>query len=146
MAFPYSAAMDSFRTLQMHPTGPANTGKYAHGKTGLSRIFHTLIYSRDGFLAAVRSEAAFRQLLVLHGALMVVAFVLDVSPMERALMLAVCFISLLVELLNSAIEAVVDRISLDLHPLSKNAKDMGSAAQTIALLMIGAVWAVILLG
>lgn len=61
-------------------------------------------------------------------------------------MLAVGFISLLVELLNSPIEAVVDRISLDLHPLSKNAKDMGSAAQTIALLMVGAVWAVILLG
>lgn len=60
-------------------------------------------------------------------------------------MLAVSFISLLVELLNSAIEAVVDRISLDRHPLSKNAKDMGSAAQTVALLMVGAVWAVVLL-
>ncbi len=129
----------------MHPQNPTGTGKYRHGKTGLSRILHTLIYSRDGFMATVRGEAAFRQLLVLHGVLMAVTFVLNLSPIERAVMLAVSFISLLVELLNSAIEAVVDRISLERHPLSKNAKDMGSAAQTVALLMVGAVWAVVLL-
>ncbi len=130
----------------MPSSGLVESGKYPHGKTGLSRIFHTLVYSRDGFVAAVRGEAAFRQLLVLHGVLMPVALVLDVGLAERALMLAVCFISLLVELLNSAIEAVVDRISLERHPLSKNAKDMGSAAQTVALLMVGAVWTVILRG
>jgi len=129
----------------MHPQNPTGTGKYRHGKTGLSRILHTLIYSRDGFMATVRGEAAFRQLLVLHGVLMAVTLVLNLSPIERAVMLAVSFISLLVELLNSAIEAVVDRISLERHPLSKNAKDMGSAAQTVALLMVGAVWAVVLL-
>lgn len=130
----------------MQSPGPAETGKYPHGKTGATRVFHALVYSRDGFLAAVRGEAAFRQLLVLHGVLMTVAFLLDVSLAERALMLAVCFISLLVELLNSAIEAVVDRISLEHHPLSRNAKDMGSAAQTVTLLMAGAVWTVILAG
>lgn len=124
----------------------AKQHKYPHGKTGLSRLLHTLRYSRDGFLAAVRGEAAFRQLLVLHGTLMVLALVLQVSPMERALMLAVCLLSVLVELLNSAIEAVVDRISLEQHPLSKNAKDMGSAAQTVALLMVALVWALILWG
>lgn len=129
----------------MHPQNPPGTGKYRHGKTGLNRILHTLIYSHDGFMATVRGEAAFRQLLVLHGVLMAVTFVLNLSPIERAVMLAVSFISLLVELLNSAIEAVVDRISLERHPLSKNAKDMGSAAQTVALLMVGAVWAVVLL-
>lgn len=129
----------------MHPQNSPVTGKYRHGKTGLNRILHTLIYSRDGFMATVRGEAAFRQLLVLHGVLMAVIFVLNLSPIERAVMLAVSFISLLVELLNSAIEAVVDRISLERHPLSKNAKDMGSAAQTVALLMVGAVWAVVLL-
>ena len=64
---------------------------------------------------------------------------------ERALLIAVCLLALIVELLNSAIEAVVDRISLDLHPLSKNAKDMGSAAQFVVLTMIAVVWAVILL-
>lgn len=122
----------------------AKQHKYPHGKTGLSRIIHTLVYSRDGFLAAVHSEAAFRQLLVLHSALILLAFVLPVSPIERALMLAVCLLSVLVELLNSAIEAVVDRISLELHPLSKKAKDMGSTAQTVALLMVALVWAVIL--
>ncbi|MBM9912193.1 MULTISPECIES: diacylglycerol kinase [Stenotrophomonas] len=130
----------------MQPGHPNGNGKYPHGKTGLRRIFHTLIHSRDGFIATFRGEAAFRQLLLLHGALAVVAFLLDVSRSERALMLVVCFISLMVELLNSAIEAVVDRISLEHHPLSKNAKDMGSAAQTTALLMVATVWAVVLLG
>ena len=125
---------------------PKDSGKYPHGKTGLRRILHTLIHSRDGFIATFRGEAAFRQLLLLHALLIVAAFVLDISTVERAVVLAVCFISLLVELLNSAIEAVVDRISLEQHPLSKNAKDMGSAAQTTALLMVGAVWGVILLG
>jgi diacylglycerol kinase (ATP) len=132
--------------MQMHWSDPDRAGKYRHGRTGFNRIVHTVIHSRDGFLATVRGEAAFRQLLVLHGVLMGATFVLDVSPVERALMLAVSFISLIVELLNSAIEAVVDRISLDLHPLSKNAKDMGSTAQATALLMVGVVWAVILLG
>lgn len=130
----------------MQPGHPQGNGKYPHGKTGLRRIFHTLIHSRDGFIATFRGEAAFRQLLLLHGALAVVAFLLDVSRSERALMLVVCFISLMVELLNSAIEAVVDRISLEHHPLSKNAKDMGSAAQTTALLMVATVWAVVLQG
>ena len=130
----------------MQPGHPNGNGKYPHGKTGLRRIFHTLIHSRDGFIATFRGEAAFRQLLLLHGALAVVAFLLEVSRSERALMLMVCFISLLVELLNSAIEAVVDRISLEHHPLSKNAKDMGSAAQSTALLMVGTVWAVVLMG
>ncbi|MFE3968876.1 diacylglycerol kinase [Stenotrophomonas sp. YIM B13575] len=130
----------------MQPGHPNGNGKYPHGKTGLRRVFHTLIHSRDGFIATFRGEAAFRQLLLLHGALAVVAFLLEVSRSERALMLMVCFISLMVELLNSAIEAVVDRISLEHHPLSKNAKDMGSAAQTTALLMVATVWAVVLLG
>ena len=130
----------------MQPPHPQDSGKYPHGKTGIRRIFHTLIHSRDGFIATFRGEAAFRQLLLLHALLIATAFLLDISRVERAVVLAVCFISLLVELLNSAIEAVVDRISLDHHPLSKNAKDMGSAAQTTALLMVGAVWGVILLG
>lgn len=130
----------------MQPGHPNGNGKYPHGKTGLRRIFHTLIHSRDGFIATFRGEAAFRQLLLLHGALAVVAFLLDVSRSERAVMLMVCFISLMVELLNSAIETVVDRISLEHHPLSRNAKDMGSAAQTTALLMVATVWAVVLLG
>ena len=67
------------------------------------------------------------------------------SRVERALLIAVCLLALIVELLNSAVEAAIDRISLDRHPLSKNAKDMGSAAQFVALTMITLVWAVILI-
>ena len=74
------------------------------------------------------------------------AFLLDVSRVERALMVAVCVLALIVELLNSAVEAAIDRISLERHPLSKNAKDMGSAAQFTALSLIALVWAIILLG
>ncbi|HEL7630400.1 TPA: diacylglycerol kinase [Stenotrophomonas maltophilia] len=125
---------------------PQGEGKYRHGRTGFRRILHTLIHSRDGFIATFRGEAAFRQLLVLHGLLMTIACVLDISAVERAVMLAVSLLSLVVELLNSAIEAVVDRISLEYHPLSKNAKDMGSAAQSVVLVMVALVWAVILLG
>ena len=69
-----------------------------------------------------------------------------VSKVEHALLIAVCLLALIVELLNSAVEAAIDRISLDLHPLSKNAKDMGSAAQLISLTIIGTVWGLILLG
>lgn len=130
----------------MQNQAPPGNGKYQYGRTGISRLLHTLLHSRDGLVATFKGEAAFRQLLVLHGLLMAVAFLLDVNTVARAVMLAVCLLSLVVELLNSAIEAVVDRISLEHHPLSRNAKDMGSAAQTVALLMVVLVWAVILLG
>jgi diacylglycerol kinase (ATP) len=116
------------------------------GRTGLARILAAVGYSRDGLLAAFRGEAAFRQLVALHIVLIPLAFFCPVSRGERALMIAACLVSLIVELFNSAIEAVVDRISAEHHPLSKNAKDMGSAAQLIALILIAAVWGVILLG
>lgn len=116
------------------------------GRTGLARIVAAAGYSRDGLLAAFRGEAAFRQLVMLHIILIPLAFFCPVSRGERALMIAVCLLSLIVELFNSAIEAVVDRISTERHLLSKNAKDMGSAAQLFALIMVAAVWGVILLG
>jgi diacylglycerol kinase (ATP) len=116
------------------------------GQHGLQRIINAAGYSRDGLLAAFRGEAAFRQLVLLNAILIPLAFVCEVSRGERALMVAVCLLMLIVELLNSAIEAVVDRVSLERHPLSKNAKDMGSAAQSVALSIVGAVWAIILLG
>ena len=102
-------------------------------------------YSLDGLRAAFTGEAAFRQLVLLNVILIPVTFFLNVSRVEQALLIAVCLLALIVELLNSAVEAAIDRISLELHPLSKNAKDMGSAAQFVALSMIGLVWAVILL-
>ncbi|WP_371920787.1 diacylglycerol kinase [Pseudomonas sp. SJZ079] len=115
------------------------------GKSGWRRILNAASYSWAGLQAAFRGEAAFRQLVALNMLLVPLAFSLDVSRAERALMIAVCLLALIVELLNSAIEATVDRISLALHPLSKQAKDQGSAAQLVALLLIGLVWAVILL-
>lgn len=116
------------------------------GRSGLRRILNAAGYSRDGLCAAFRGEAAFRQLLLLNAVLVPLAFFLDVSRGERALLVAVCLLALIVELFNSAIEAAIDRISLERHPLSKNAKDMGSAAQALALTMIALVWSMILLG
>ncbi|MBB4817190.1 diacylglycerol kinase (ATP) [Pseudomonas alcaligenes] len=116
------------------------------GQTGLKRILNAAGYSLDGMRAAFTGEAAFRQLVLLNVVLIPIALFLDVSRGERALMIAACLLALIVELLNSAVEAAIDRISLDRHPLSKNAKDMGSAAQFVALSLITAVWATILLG
>ncbi|MCO7569937.1 MULTISPECIES: diacylglycerol kinase [Pseudomonas] len=115
------------------------------GQTGLKRILNAAGYSFDGLRAAFTGEAAFRQLVLLNVILIPLSFLLHVSRVERALLIAVCLLALIVELLNSAVEAAIDRISLDRHPLSKNAKDMGSAAQFVALSMITIVWAVILI-
>ncbi|WP_447747065.1 diacylglycerol kinase [Pseudomonas nicosulfuronedens] len=116
------------------------------GQTGLKRIFNAAGYSLAGFAAAFKGEAAFRQLVLINVILIPLSFFCDVTRGERALLIAVCLLALIVELLNSAIEAVVDRVSLELHPLSKNAKDMGSAAQFVALTIITVTWAGILLG
>ncbi|WP_460117469.1 diacylglycerol kinase [Pseudomonas sp. S2_C03] len=115
------------------------------GQTGLKRILNASGYSLDGLRAAFTGEAAFRQLVLLNVILIPLSFFLNVSRVERAVLIAVCLLALIVELLNSAVEAAIDRISLELHPLSKNAKDMGSAAQLVALTMIALVWGVILL-
>ena len=115
------------------------------GRRGLARILDATGYSLAGLRAAYQGEAAFRQLVWLSLVLLPLAFVVDVSRAERALLVLVPLLALVVELLNSAIEAVVDRLSLNLHPLSKQAKDMGSAAQMVALLMIALTWAIILL-
>ena len=115
------------------------------GRGGLARICHAAGYSLAGLKAAYVGEAAFRQLLWLNLLLIPIALLLDVSRAERALLVGVVFLGLIIELLNSAIEATVDRISLELHPLSGRAKDMGSAAQLLALCLVGLVWGVILL-
>ena len=92
--------------------------------------------------SAVRNSTAITRLTT---APKMLAFWLPVSRAERAIMIAVCLLGLIVELFNSAVEAAIDRISLERHPLSKNAKDMGSAAQLVALTMVALVWGVILL-
>ncbi|MFH7808111.1 diacylglycerol kinase [Acinetobacter sp. BSP-153] len=115
------------------------------GSSGVKRILNATQYSLSGFKAAFAHEAAFRQVLWINLILIPVSFLCDVSRFEQALMVAVCLLALIVELFNSAIEAVVDRISLERHALSKNAKDMGSAAQFVSLSMIFIVWLFILI-
>ena len=114
------------------------------GKTGFKRILSATGYSVAGFKAAFKNEAAFRQVLLLNIILIPITFFLNVSRVEQALMVAVCLLAIIVELFNSALEAVVDRISLERHELSKNAKDMGSAAQFVALGIIFFTWLIIL--
>ena len=116
------------------------------GITGIRRVWRACGYSLDGLKVAYRGEAAFRQLVWIAAVLLPVACLVPVTPTSRALLIAVVLLSLVVELLNSAIEAAIDRISLERHPLSKASKDMGSAAQLISLVMIAVVWALILLG
>jgi len=114
--------------------------------SGIQRIFNATRYSLAGFKTAFQNEAAFRQILLINLILIPLSFWMPVSPAEQALMVAVCLLALIIELINSAIEAVVDRISMERHELSKNAKDMGSAAQFVALSLIALTWGIILAG
>lgn len=114
-------------------------------KSGLKRILSAFFYSLDGLKAAWRHEHAFRQELALFAVGTVIALLLRISAFEKLLLIGVLVLILIVELLNSALEAVVDRVSLERHPLSKNAKDFGSAAVLLACLLAAAAWAVVLL-
>ena len=114
------------------------------GKTGLRRILNAVGYSWAGLTAALKHENAFQQEVFLALVLVPLALFLGDSGSERALMIGAVLLVLIVELLNSAIEAAVDRISLEHHQLIKRAKDMGSAAVMIALLNVVAIWALVL--
>jgi len=116
------------------------------GKTGLRRIWNALFYSIDGLTAAFRHEDAFRQEALLALVLIPVALLLPASGIGKALMIASVFLVLIVELLNSAVEAAVDRISLENHRLAKRAKDIGSAAVLMALINVVVVWVLVLIG
>ena len=116
------------------------------GKTGLQRVWRAFHYSLDGLRAALAHEDAFRQEAVLAAILIPLTFFLPATGLGRALMIASVLLVLIVELINSAIEAVVDRVSLDRHHLSKRAKDIGSAAVFVALSNVVIVWACVLLG
>jgi diacylglycerol kinase (ATP) len=114
------------------------------GKTGIRRILNALFYSFDGLRAAFKHEDAFRQEVLLAAVLIPIALLLPVSGLGKALMIAAVLMVLVVELLNSAIEAAVDRISLESHRLAKRAKDIGSAAVFLSLVNVAAVWLLIL--
>lgn len=110
------------------------------GRTGLNRVLFATLNSAAGLTAALRYESAFRQELALASLLFPAALWLGTSWIERSLLIGTVLLVLIVELLNSGIEAVVDRVSLDLHELSKRAKDYGSAAVLLSLLLCGGVW------
>jgi diacylglycerol kinase (ATP) len=114
------------------------------GKTGLQRVWNAMFYSLDGLKAAYRHEDAFRQEVWLAFVLIPAALAMPVSGVGKALMIASVFLVLIVELLNSAVEAAVDRISLDHHSLAKRAKDIGSAAVMLSLINAAAVWLLVL--
>lgn len=113
-------------------------------KSGLRRIVAAVGYSIAGFKAAWEHEHAFRQEVPLVILGTVVALFLPVSSFQKLFLIAVLVFVLIVELINSAIEAVVDRISLERHPLSKRAKDLGSAAVMLSTLIAAAAWTVVL--
>ena len=110
------------------------------GKTGIRRIINAFGYSMDGLKAAYKSEAAFRQVAWLNGALAVLIVCLPFAVTLKMLLLLTSALSLIVELVNTGLEAVVDRIGSDYHPLSKVGKDVGSAAQLITLVLLFTLW------
>ena len=116
----------------------------ANNVTGLTRIIKAAGYSWKGLRAAWQHEAAFRQEAVAAIIAIVVALWLDVDAISRVLLIGSVVLVIIVEILNSAVEAVVDRIGNEIHPLSGRAKDMGSAAVLLAILLAIFVWIMLL--
>lgn len=115
------------------------------GKTGLRRLINACMYSLAGLKAAYQHEDAFRQEVLLAIVLIPLAVVLKADGMGRAMMVGSVILVMIVELLNSAVEATVDRISLENHQLAKRAKDIGSAAVMLSLINLATVWGLVLL-
>ena len=114
------------------------------GKTGLTRIVNAFGYSMQGIRAALKHEAAFRQEMVLAIILIPLAFFITQDVIKLVLLITAPLLVLVVEILNSAIEAVVDRFGEEHHELSGRAKDMASAAVFFSLLIVAVVWGLIL--
>jgi len=114
------------------------------GNTGLRRIWNATFFSLAGLRAAWRHESAFRQETALCVILVPTGVWLGQTAVERSLLIGSCLLVLIVELLNSAVEATVDRISLENHRLAKRAKDIGSAAVMLSLVNAGLVWLLVL--
>ena len=130
-----------------HRSPVTDSGESPHkGKTGLARIWNAFFYSLAGLAAAFRHEDSFRQEVLIAAVLVPAALFMPVSGLGKALMIASVLLVLMVELLNSAVEAAVDRISLENHLLAKRAKDIGSAAVFISLINVVAVWLLVLFG
>ncbi|WP_227686649.1 diacylglycerol kinase [Psychrobacter fozii] len=112
----------------------------AKGKKGLDRLLDATGYSIDGFRAAYRFEAAFRQVLWLNILLFIFIIFMPFAISIKMMLVFASFLSLIVELINTGIEASVDHTSTEQHPLAKIAKDVGSAAQFLALLLLLVLW------
>ena len=118
---------------------------YKGTKSGVGRILNALRYSLDGIKAAIE-EAGFRELLLLHAALLVILPFLPFPLTQKMLLVLASGASLVTELLNTALEAAVDHTSTAIHPLAKRAKDAGSAAQYTCLTFVAILWAMALYG
>ncbi len=125
-------------------TTPYNINQNPHkGNRGIARAWHAAKNSWCGIVYAFKEESAFRQELTLLILLAPIAFFLPISPLEKCALIASLILVLVVELLNSSVEAAIDRISFDHHDLSKRAKDFGSAAVMLALLIAALLWATV---
>jgi diacylglycerol kinase (ATP) len=116
----------------------------SNDKTGFVRLWKALGYSLEGLRAAYRHESAFRLEILLSAILIPLAFVMPVDALGKALMAGSVLLVLVVELLNSALEAAIDRMSLDRDDLAKRAKDMGSAAVLVSLVNAALIWGLLL--
>lgn len=112
--------------------------------TGLARLYKATGYSIKGLCAAWRHEAAFRQEVVIAVIAIVIAYYLETDAISRIFLIGSVWLVLVAEIINSAIEAIVDRIGPDLHPLSGRAKDLGSAAVTLTIILAVFVWVTLL--
>ena len=110
------------------------------GQSGIRRLINAFFYSLSGLTMAFRHESAFRQEIALAVVLIPIACLLPVGAVDRVLLIASVLLVLIVELLNSSVEAAIDRISFDTHRLSKRAKDLGSAAVLVALTALFITW------
>jgi diacylglycerol kinase (ATP) len=110
------------------------------GRRGIRRLINAFFYSLSGLGLAYRHESAFRQEVALAVVLLPIACLLPVTPVERVLLIGSVLLTLIVELLNSGVEAAIDRIGFDTHRLSKRAKDLGSAAVLLTLILLSVTW------
>lgn len=130
----------------MEPTRPESHESPFKNRSGLRRIWNASRYSLAGLAAALRHEPAFRLELAGAAVLIPTAVLLPVDGTGKALLIASVLLLLIVELVNSAIEATVDRVSLEHHRLAKRAKDIGSAAVMLAIVNLVAVWGLVVFG
>jgi diacylglycerol kinase (ATP) len=127
--------------MQRDPTtATPQDGRALKGKRGLQRVLNATGYSLDGLKAAWDHEDAFRQEVMFAAVLIPIAILLTLTLIEKILLVGVVVLVLIVELLNTGIEAAVDRDSLEINPLGKRAKDIGSAAVMLSLLLAAATW------